>query len=233
MSQPVLEADRVSVVRGGQPILRDVSLQVPPDARTLVQGPSGAGKTTLFNVLGLLDTPSGGTLRVDGVDASSLAERERARLRRETIGFVFQEFNLIGDLTAWENAALPQEHAGDRDEEWLSALFTELAIADLREQYPATLSGGEKQRVAIARALANDPAIVLADEPTGQLDPDTTDQVLDFLLDLQRTAETALVTISHDQRLAPRFDEVLTLDVGGTLTGSTRATDAARTTPRS
>ena len=233
MSQPVLEADRVSVVRGGQPILRDVSLMIPPDARTLIQGPSGAGKTTLFNVLGLLDTPSSGTLRVDGIDASSLAERERARLRRDRIGFIFQEFNLIGDLTAWENAALPQEHAGDRDEGWLAELFAELAIADLREQYPATLSGGEKQRVAIARALANDPAIVLADEPTGQLDPDTAEGVLDFLLDLQRTAETALVTISHDRRLAPRFGKVLELNVGGVLTESTHATDAAQTTPRS
>lgn len=233
MSQPVLEADRVSVVRGGQPILRDVSLMIPPDARTLIQGPSGAGKTTLFNVLGLLDTPSSGTLRVDGIDASSLAERERARLRRDRIGFIFQEFNLISDLTAWENAMLPQEHAGDRDEGWLAELFAELAIADLREQYPATLSGGEKQRVAIARALANDPAIVLADEPTGQLDPDTTEGVLDFLLDLQRTAETALVTISHDRRLAPRFGKVLELNVGGVLTESTHATDAAQTTPRS
>jgi putative ABC transport system ATP-binding protein len=230
MSEPVLEADHVSVVQGNQTILDDVSLTISPTARTLIQGPSGAGKTTLFNVLGLLDTPSSGTLRVDGVDASSLAERERARLRRETIGFVFQEFHLIGDLTAWENAALPQEHAGERDENRLAELFEELDIDDLRGQYPATLSGGEKQRVAIARALANDPAVVLADEPTGQLDPDTTDQVLDFLLDLQQAAETALVTISHDQRLASHFGEVLALEVGGTLRDSTRAPEVARTT---
>jgi putative ABC transport system ATP-binding protein len=223
MADPVLEAENVSVTRGGRSILRDVSLTVAPDARTLIQGPSGAGKTTLFNVLGLLDTPTEGVLRVAGAKAGSLGERERARLRRETIGFVFQEFHLIGDLTAWENAALPQEHAGDRNEEWLAELFDELDIADLRGQYPATLSGGEKQRVAIARALANDPAIVLADEPTGQLDPDTTDGVLEFLLSLQRTAGTALVTISHDQRLAPSFEEVLALEVGGTLGKPARA----------
>ena len=232
MSEPVLEADHVSVVREGRAILEDVSVTILPNTRTLIQGPSGAGKTTLFNVLGLLDTPSKGVLRVTGSNTGSLGERERARLRRETIGFVFQEFNLIGDLTAWENVALPQEHASDRNEEWLSKLFAKLDIDDLRGQYPATLSGGEKQRVAIARALANDPEVILADEPTGQLDPDTTDQVLDFLLDLQRTAETALVTISHDQRLASYFGEVLALEVGGTLRDSTHAPEVVRTTNR-
>ena len=227
MADPVLEAQDVSVVRDGQRILREVSLSIAPDARTLIQGPSGAGKTTLFNVLGLLDTPSEGVLRIAGTDAGSLGERERARLRRETIGFIFQEFHLIGDLTAWENAALPQEHSGDRDEEWLSELFAELDISDLRNQYPATLSGGEKQRVAIARALANDPAVVLADEPTGQLDPDTADAVLDFLLSLQRTAGTALVTISHDQRLAPRFEAVFELGVDGRLGDAERTKELA------
>jgi putative ABC transport system ATP-binding protein len=227
MDDPVLEAQNVSVVRDGRRILREVSLSIAPDARTLIQGPSGAGKTTLFNVLGLLDTPSEGVLRIAGTDAGSLGERERARLRRETIGFIFQEFHLIGDLTAWENAALPQEHAGDRDEEWLSELFAELDISDLRDQYPATLSGGEKQRVAIARALANDPAVVLADEPTGQLDPDTADAVLDFLLSLQRTAGTALVTISHDQRLAPRFEAVFELGVDGRLGDAERTKELA------
>jgi putative ABC transport system ATP-binding protein len=227
MADSVLEAQDVSVVRDGQRILREVSLSIAPDARTLIQGPSGAGKTTLFNVLGLLDTPSEGVLRAAGTDAGSLGERERARLRRETIGFIFQEFHLIGDLTAWENAALPQEHAGDRDEAWLSELFEELDISDLHDQYPATLSGGEKQRVAIARALANDPAVVLADEPTGQLDPDTADGVLDFLLSLQRTAGTALVTISHDRRLAPRFEAVFELGVDGRLGDAERAKEPA------
>ena len=225
MADPVLEAQDVSVVRDGRRILREVSLSITPDARTLIQGPSGAGKTTLFNALGLLDTPSEGVLRVAGTDAGSLGERERARLRRETIGFIFQEFHLIGDLTAWENAALPQEHAGDRNEAWLAELFAELDITELRDQYPATLSGGEKQRVAIARALANNPAVVLADEPTGQLDPDTADAVLDFLLSLQRTAGTALVTISHDRRLAPRFEAVFELGVDGRLGETERATE--------
>ncbi len=191
-----------------------MSLSIPTDAQLLVQGPSGAGKTTLFNVLGLLDTPTSGMLRIRGEDTAELPERKRAKLRRETLGFIFQDFQLIEDLTAWENAALPQDHTGTRDEEWLETLFERLEIADRADQYPATLSGGEKQRVAIARALANRPAIVLADEPTGQLDPGTTDQVLDLLFRLQDTAETALVVISHDMQLQPWFDTVVRLEGG-------------------
>ncbi|WP_423747208.1 ABC transporter ATP-binding protein (plasmid) [Haladaptatus sp. SPP-AMP-3] len=214
MTETVLEANAVRVVRGERDVIEDASLSIPTDAQLLVQGPSGAGKTTLFNVLGLLDTPTDGTVTIRGEDTASLSERKRAKLRRETLGFIFQDFQLIGDLTAWENAALPQDHTGERDEEWLETLFERLEIADRTDQYPATLSGGEKQRVAIARALANRPAIVLADEPTGQLDPDTTEQVLDLLFRLQETADTALVVISHDMQLTPRFDTVVRLEDG-------------------
>ncbi|WP_049902571.1 ABC transporter ATP-binding protein [Halococcus agarilyticus] len=217
MATPVLEADEIGVTRGSTQILTDVSLSIPAAARTLVQGPSGAGKTTLFDVLGLLDRPTSGSLAIQGSMAGDLTERERARLRRETIGFIFQEFQLVADLTAWENAALPQEHAGTRDEAWLDTLFATLDIEGLAGQYPATLSGGEKQRVAIARALANEPAIVLADEPTGQLDPDTADRVLSLLFDLQETTGTALLTISHDRRLQSAFHDVVRLEDGTTI----------------
>ncbi|WP_049972789.1 ABC transporter ATP-binding protein [Haladaptatus cibarius] len=219
MAEPVLEVDSVSVMRGGTEILADVSLSIQTDTRLLVQGPSGAGKTTLFNVLGLLDSPSSGTVFVQGDNTSKLKERARARLRREAIGFIFQDFQLIADLTAWENAALPQDHTGDRDEEWLKSLFDRLAIGDLRDQYPATLSGGEKQRVAIARALANRPAVILADEPTGQLDPKTTDRVLEVLFTLQATTETSLVTISHDTQLSSQFDRLVRLENGTIVEG--------------
>ncbi|MFB6130283.1 MAG: ABC transporter ATP-binding protein [Salinigranum sp.] len=211
MTDPVLRGVDLTVERNGSRILNGVTIEVPPDATLLIQGPSGAGKTTLFNVLGLLDVPSSGSLFVRGRDASGLSERERALLRRDTIGFVFQDFQLIPDLTARENAALPQEHRGERDDEWLDALFEALDIADLDAQYPPTLSGGEKQRVAIARALANRPAIVLADEPTGQLDPDTAERVLELLFGVKERADTALVVISHDRRLSERFVDTLRL----------------------
>lgn len=212
--EPVLEADGVRVERGDSVILGDVSLSVPSGARILIRGESGAGKTTLFDVLGLLASPTAGSIRFDGQDAAALPERERARIRRETVGIVFQDFQLVPDLTAWENAAVPQDHAGDRDDAWLETLFDRLDIEDLSAQYPATLSGGEKRRVAIARALANRPTVVLADEPTGQLDPDTADHVLELLFDLQAETETALVVVSHDPSLSHRFDRTLRLADG-------------------
>jgi len=205
VTDPALDAADVTVRRGDRRVLDGVSLSVAPGERVLIQGESGAGKTTLFEVLGLLLPPTGGSLFVDETDAASLSERERARLRRETVGVVFQEFQLVPDLTAWENAALPGTHDGSPDTEWLDTLFDWLGIADRRDQYPATLSGGEKQRVAIARALVNGPAVVLADEPTGQLDPDTAETVLELLFEVQAETDTALVVVSHDRSLADRF----------------------------
>lgn len=214
MNQELLQADELVIQRGGHTILDGVSIRIGQDSSTLIQGPSGSGKTTLFNVLGLLDLPTAGTLVIDGHDVTESSERTRAQIRRDTVGFVFQDFRLIEDLTARENAAVPQDHRGKRDEDWLDTLFEALDITDLVDQYPATLSGGEKQRVAIARALANKPDVILADEPTGQLDPDTAAQVLDLLFDLRDRTELALVVISHDRRLADRFDRVLLLDNG-------------------
>ena len=213
-SEPALSATDLVVKRGGEPVLDGVSLRVRPSERVLVRGVSGAGKTTLFHTLGLLDRPTAGTIEVDGTDVSGLSERQRARLRRDAIGVVFQEFRLIPDLTAWENAAVPQDHAGERDEAYLEDLFERLEITDVADQYPGTLSGGEKQRVAAARALANRPSVVLADEPTGQLDADAADRLLALLTEGTATADVALVVVSHDPRLESHFDRVRRLADG-------------------
>jgi putative ABC transport system ATP-binding protein len=211
--EPTLSARDLVVVRDGERLLDGVSLAVGPGERVLVRGTSGAGKTTLFHVLGLLERPTAGAIEIDDRDASGLSERRRVELRRDAIGIVFQEFRLIPDLTAWENAAVPQDHRGERDEEWLADLFDRLDIADVRDQYPATLSGGEKQRVATARALANRPAVVLADEPTGQLDPAAADRLLTVLTE-GLAEDVALLVVSHDPRLESRFERTLQLEDG-------------------
>lgn len=226
MSDSVLEAEEISVNRRGISLLDEVSLAVPAASRILIRGPSGAGKTTLFTMLGLLDEPTAGEIWVDETNATALRERKRAALRRDTIGFVFQDFQLIPDLTARENALLPQTHAGTPDEDWVDELLEMLGVDDRASHYPATLSGGEKQRVAIARALANRPDVVLADEPTGQLDPETTEQVASLLLDVQESTGTALVTISHDPALEPMHEETRRLR-DGTLLEDSPACDEA------
>ncbi|MFD1514138.1 ABC transporter ATP-binding protein [Halomarina rubra] len=210
----VLAARNISISRGNDPVFAGLSVSVPKHAQTLIRGTSGAGKSTLFSVLGLLTTPDSGTLLVNGTDTSTLPERKRAAIRRDHLGFVFQDFKLIEDLTAYENARVPQEHAGSVDEEWLDSLFERLDIADLTDRLPPTLSGGERQRVAIARSLANRPSVVLADEPTGQLDPETTDAVLETLFTVRESFDTALVVVSHDSRLSGAFDEQYTLSAG-------------------
>jgi putative ABC transport system ATP-binding protein len=210
----VIRAADVTVRKGGTSVLKGVSVTITAGTRLLIRGRSGAGKTTLFHLLGLLEPPTDGEVYVAGEPAGTLPERTRARLRREIIGIVFQDFQLVPDLTARENAALPQEHTGDRDPAWLDELFDRLDITGLADQYPATLSGGEKQRVAIARALANRPAVLLADEPTGQLDTETAAQVLDLLIELHTDTETALVVVSHDDHLQTRFSDRVTLADG-------------------
>jgi len=214
VTDPALDAEDLTVRRGDRRILDDLSVSVVPGERVLIQGESGAGKTTLFSVLGLLERPDSGRLAVAGRDANALSERERASLRRDTLGYVYQDFRLVPDLTARENAALPQDHAGERDEAWLDDLFERLDIAEVADRRPATLSGGEKQRVATARALANRPDVILADEPTGQLDPDTADRLVDLLCSLGADFGTALVVVSHDPTLADRFPRVERLEAG-------------------
>lgn len=214
MGGPIVKAEDVRVERGRDVLLDGISLEVEARERLLVQGPSGAGKTTLFEVLGLLEPPTAGRLLIDGTDVTTLSERRRAGLRRDRIGIVFQDFQLVPDLTARENARLPQRHGNTSDEEWLDRLFSRLELEDVAARYPASLSGGEKQRVAVARALANRPAVVLADEPTGQLDPESADRVLELLLTLHQEADAALVVVSHDPVIADQFSDRLEIRDG-------------------
>lgn len=225
MADPALVARDLTVEKGDRQILDGITLAIDPGERFLIQGKSGAGKSTLFEVLGLLDEPTDGEVRIDGTPTVGLPESRKARLRAQALGFVFQDFQLIPDLTAIENARLPQEHVDSADDDWIDTLFETLELTDVTDQYPATLSGGEKQRVAIARALANRPGVVLADEPTGQLDPETTDRVLALLTRVQEQAGSALVVVSHDPQVARHFDTVHTLAAGALTPGAMAASD--------
>ena len=199
----------------GEPVraLDGVSLGVARGSYTAVMGPSGSGKSTLMNLIGCLDTPTSGTVRVDGRDVGALSGRERTRLRGTEVGFVFQTFNLMPRLTALGNVALPQVFQGiDRDtcRQRARELLEEVGIADRADHYPNELSGGQRQRVALARALINEPAIVLADEPSGNLDTETEAQVLD-LFDSAHEAGTTMIVVTHERHVADRAERIVHL----------------------
>ena len=219
-----------TVLSGGQPltILHPIDLSVPSGKFLSIVGPSGSGKSTLLGLIAGLDTPSTGTIEIDGVEVTRLDEDELARLRGTKIGFVFQFFHLIPSLTAVENIRVPLEIAGDtRSGEKAAALLEDVGLTDRGHHYPSQLSGGEQQRVAIARALANDPPILLADEPTGNLDSVTGHHVVDLLVDVNRRRNTTVVMVTHDAELTGRSDVVLAM-----RDGKTDATVPAAITPR-
>jgi putative ABC transport system ATP-binding protein len=202
---------------GGRPltILHSLDLRIEPGAFLAIVGPSGSGKSTLLGLLAGLDAPTTGEILIDGVDITRLGEDELAKLRGERIGFVFQFFHLVPSLTAFENILVPMEIAGRRDATSRAAtLLGEVGLAERGHHYPSQLSGGEQQRVAIARALANDPAIVLADEPTGNLDSTTGRHIMDLLLEVRRGRRMTLVLVTHDAALASLADSRLTLRDG-------------------
>lgn len=196
-------------------ILRDVSLAVYPGEKVAIIGPSGSGKSTLLSLIGLLDVPTVGDVSIDGQSVGSLSESALAKLRNQQIGFVFQSFELIAPFTVRENITAPHDIAGTTI---ASDMFTELTtttgLTNRLDAFPRTLSGGEKQRVAIARALANQPALLLADEPTGSLDRATGERVLSLLLDATTTHDTALIIITHDDSIAKRMDRVYQIKDG-------------------
>ena len=208
-SRPVLEAIDVSKYVQGPDgrldILHRVDLSIPAGESFAIVGASGSGKTTLLGLLAGLDTASGGSIRLDGHELGALDEERRAAVRRRLVGFVFQSFHLLPALTAEENVMLPLELEGDDDAR--SRARTALAnvgLAERRRHYPAQLSGGEQQRVALARAFVHGPRLLFADEPTGNLDQKTGQQVGDLLFALNREHATTLVLVTHDIRLAAR-----------------------------
>jgi putative ABC transport system ATP-binding protein len=218
---PILHLRNVvrAVEEGGvlRPILRGVDLDVAPGTLVALIGPSGSGKSTLLNVVSGIDRPDSGEVEVAGVALHELSEGDRTRFRRDRIGFVFQFFNLIPTLTVMENLLLPMELAGRATSEQRDralALLARVGLEDRADAWPDRLSGGEQQRVAVARALAHGPELVLADEPTGNLDPETGTRILDLLEALVRDAGTTLFMVTHAESAAARADRVLELKSG-------------------
>jgi len=206
-----------TVMSGTEPltILHPLTLEIPRGAFVAIVGPSGSGKSTLLGLIAGLDAPSSGDVVIDGVNITRLDEDALARLRGEKIGFVFQFFHLIPSLTAHENVAVPMEIAGVADPaRRATALLDEVGLTDRAHHYPSQLSGGEQQRVALARALANDPAIVLADEPTGNLDSSNGRLIMELLRGIHASRGTTLVLVTHEQELAAMADTKLVLRDG-------------------
>jgi putative ABC transport system ATP-binding protein len=212
-----LERVTKTVSSGGQPltILHALDLHVPSGQFLAIVGPSGSGKSTLLGLVAGLDAPTSGRVVIDGTDITFLDEDRLALLRGEKIGFIFQFFHLVPSLTALENILVPMEIAGRRDARQRGqALLDEVGLHDRGHHYPSQLSGGEQQRVAIARALANDPPLILADEPTGNLDSTNGRHILDLLLQVKHARGATLVLVTHDASIAALADEQLSLRDG-------------------
>jgi putative ABC transport system ATP-binding protein len=205
-------------------VLRDIAFTLPDGAFVAIVGPSGSGKTTLLGLLAGLDTPSGGSVLLDGVDLSMLDENARAKLRGEKVGFVFQSFQLIPTLTAAENVQVPLELRGERGAAARARdLLDRVGLGDRATHLPAQLSGGEQQRVAIARAFANAPRVLFADEPTGNLDTATGRRIVELLEELNREDGTTIVLVTHDAALAAHARRIIRLSDGRVVADSERA----------
>lgn len=218
-SNVVLEAHglskQVSSPEGSLTILSDVNFSIRSGESVAVVGESGAGKSTLLALLAGLDLPSTGHVMLNGANLSLLDEDGRASLRADSVGFVFQSFHLVPSLNALENVMLPIELAGRKDARKAARdIIEQVGLGERWSHYPAQLSGGEKQRVAIARAFATAPAVLFADEPTGNLDSRTGGNIMALMFELNRTTATTLVLVTHDQSLARRCDRTIVLDAG-------------------
>ncbi|MDX2286509.1 MAG: ABC transporter ATP-binding protein [Bacteroidia bacterium] len=218
--QPVIQLDKIRKTYQMGPVkihaLEEVSLAIYPNQYVAIMGPSGSGKSTLMNILGCLDTPSGGQYMLNGTDVSNMSDRELAHIRNKEIGFVFQTFNLMNRSSALENVALPLVYAGlSRSDRMRRAeeSLTSVGLGDRMEHKPNELSGGQRQRVAIARALVNKPSIILADEPTGNLDSKTSYEIMALFDDLHRAGNTIIV-VTHEEDIARYAEHIIRLRDG-------------------
>ena len=219
MSEPIISVEHVykSVTdsTGTLDILRDIDFALAPRETAAIVGASGSGKSTLLSINAGLDTPTRGTVRLAGRDLFSMDEDERAEWRARQVGFVFQSFQLMGNLTALENVMLPLELAGRRDaRRAASDMLARVGLDQRLSHYPKVLSGGEQQRVALARAFVVQPAVLLADEPTGSLDFATGETVMQLMFDLNREQGTTLVLVTHDRGIAARCERRITIEAG-------------------
>lgn len=219
MLEPIIAVERltkrVSDATGTLTILHDIAFTLQPRESAAIVGASGSGKSTLLALIAGMDVPTEGTVRVEGVDLFTLSEDQRAALRAEKLGFVFQSFQLLGNRTALENVMLPLELAGRSDARSLATeMLGRVGLGERLRHYPKVLSGGEQQRVALARAFVVRPKVLLADEPTGSLDFATGETVMQLMFELNREAGTTLVLVTHDRGIAARCDRQLHIEAG-------------------
>jgi putative ABC transport system ATP-binding protein len=219
MSQEMIEVQHVfksvTDATGTLTILRDIDFSLRKGETAAIVGASGSGKSTLLSIIAGLDTPSSGTVRIDGEDLFARDEDQRAALRAQKLGFVFQSFQLLGNLTALENVMLPLELSGRRDARaTAAAMLQRVGLQERLGHYPKVLSGGEQQRVALARAFVVKPAVLLADEPTGSLDFATGEKVMELMFELNREQGTTLVLVTHDRAIAQRCERLITIEEG-------------------
>jgi putative ABC transport system ATP-binding protein len=219
MSDPIIAVEhvtrQVTDSTGTLTILHDIDFALRPRESTAIVGASGSGKSTLLAIVAGLDLPTQGTVRLAGIDIFKLSEDERAALRAQKLGFVFQSFQLLGHLTAQENVMLPLELLGRGDARAKAGeMLRRVGLGERLSHYPRTLSGGEQQRVALARAFVVEPAVLLADEPTGSLDFATGERVMQLMFDMNRESGTTLVLVTHDRSIAARCDRQLHIEAG-------------------
>lgn len=204
-------------------VLHNITLSINAGELLAITGQSGSGKSTLMKIIGCLDVPTTGTYLIENINTSGMTPDQLAHIRNQKVGFVFQQFNLLSDLTAQENVALPYLYAGKSEEESLERAKKMLELVDLSDRIghcPYQLSGGQQQRVAIARALVNDPAIILADEPTGNLDSKTSDQIVQLFLNLNQKQGKTVIIITHDPDLAKQTNRIIRLLDGSVVNDS-------------